>query len=144
MGIFTDLTPKLGGVLQTETINFMSSNPNYYKPLRSNADNLAAIKAIEDSINARGKRYYIPKNNIKNVEKNIPAGSIIFISTTKKGLDYVHTGIAVKPNGNDGELYMIHASSNAKKVLQTPIPLKNYIESIKNFSGITVLKLNEQ
>lgn len=141
-GIFSNITSTLGGIKQTGNINFMSSNPQFYKQLRNNAENIKQIKQIEDSINMRSNRYYIPKNNIKNVEKNISAGSIIFFTTSKSGLDYVHTGIALKPYGEDGDLYMIHASSTAGKVVKTTVPLRKYIENIKNFSGITVLKLN--
>lgn len=54
-----------------------------------------------------GNCNYVPKNNIKNVEKNIYVGSIIFFTTSKSVFDYLYKDIAMKTYGEYGVLYDI-------------------------------------
>lgn len=59
------------------------------------------------TINLCGNCNYVPKNNIKNVEKNIYVGSIIFFTTSKSVFDYLYKDIAMKTYGEYGVLYDI-------------------------------------
>jgi hypothetical protein len=131
--IFIDITKELGGELLNQNVNFMSSNPIYYKQLENNIENIKRIIEIEKEIN-NYLLYYIPKNKISY--KGIESGDIICIATNIKGLDYSHLGFGIK-EGN--KLKLIHASSTKKKVV-TEEDLKAYLNSVKNHKGITVLR----
>lgn len=130
---FVDITKELGGELLHQNVNFMSSNPIYYKQLENNIENIKRIIEIEKEIN-NYLLYYIPKNNISY--KGIESGDIICIATNINGLDYSHLGFAIK-EGN--KLKLIHASSTKKKVVIEEDLIK-YLNSVKNHKGITVLR----
>ena len=137
-GNVKDLSAKLGGVKLSTKVNFMSSHSEIYKHLKNNVANISAIKQIENEINLHPV-FYIEKNKIQSISNQIPSGALIFITTSKSGLDFAHVGIAVQENG---VLKMIHASSTGKKTMKTPGALSSYLNSINNFTGISVLELN--
>lgn len=132
-----DLTKSLGGIVLNKNINFMSTHAALYKHLNGNQLNIKEIVNIEKNINQNHVNY-IPKNKIAEVSKNIESGCLIFITTSKLGLDFAHVGISENSNG---VLKMIHASSTGKKVMETPVSLAEYLSKIQQFTGIAVLQL---
>ena len=89
-GVVQDVTKDMGGVIFPNVVNFMSTHPQYYKPLKGDAAATEQIAEIEKQVNAR-MRYYIPKDRIELVEAHLNTGDIVAISTSKDGLDYSHT-----------------------------------------------------
>ncbi len=65
-------------------------------------------------------------------------GDILGITTNIDGLDYAHNGLAIHQNGR---IYMLHASSDFKKVMITQEPLSDYLMQMKHMTGISVLRL---
>lgn len=128
-----DITKEIGGVKLNQNVNFMSSNPQYYKQLENNQEYINKIKKIETELN-KYPLYYIPKEKIK--PQGIKSGDIICIATNIKGLDYSHLGFAINESS---KLKLIHASSNKKKVVIEEDLIK-YLNSVKNHKGITVLR----
>lgn len=136
-GLFRDITKEIGGIKIEEEINFMSRNPKYYDQLKNNSENLKKIQLIENKLNQLD-RFYIPKNKINGeVISKIASGDIIFITSARNGLDYAHTGIALKEGK---QLKFLHASSKKKKVVIDE-SLVNYLKTVKGHTGITVLRL---
>lgn len=133
-GIVVDITKSLGGVPLTDKVNFMSSNSSKYLSLKSDTVMVQCIRSIENKINKR-KIYYIPKANIRDIEDQIPDGSLIGITTNIKGLDVVHVGMAIHFNGR---LHFLHASSVAMKVVISDKPLSDMLESRSYQTGIVV------
>jgi len=138
MGILEDKTQALGGIILPMHINFMSTHPQAYNHLSKHPEDIEKIRQIEDSINSR-TYYYIPKEKIKDLEKQIHSGDIICFVTSIPGLDISHIGIAYRKNGM---LTFIHASTTAQKVIVNPISIADYCKNIKNNKGIIVLTLN--
>lgn len=138
-GVLKDITKEIGGENYAKQINFMSEKNHYYPKLKDNPENIEKIKKIENSINQR-KQYYIPQNNIVDIENKLNEGDIVGITTSIKGLDVSHMGIVVK-SGNS--THLLHASSTYKKVVISEKSLSQYILSNKNQSGIIVLRLSE-
>ena len=95
------------------------------------------MRLVEKQINLRKAMNYIPKYKVATIEKNINSGDIIMITTSTPGLDYAHVGFAVRDNN---VLKFVHASSDQKKVVMTSSWLHTYLNGVKNFTGITVLK----
>jgi len=135
--IVENVTQKIGGEKYTKAINFMSSNPNYYKQLKSNPEFIEEMKLIEDVISNR-EYYYIPQNKIAKLEKGIQSGDIIGITTDIEGLDIAHTGIAIRMK--DGRIYLMHSPSEGKKSQITEKPLADYIKGNKRQTGIMVAR----
>ena len=135
MGIIEDKTKAIGGIVLPLRINFMSTNPHLYNYLSKHPEAITEMQQIEDSISNRSY-YYIPKEKIKDLEKNIQTGDIICFVTSTKGLDISHLGIAYH---KENMLSFIHASTKAQKVIVNPESISDYCKSIKSNQGIIVL-----
>jgi len=138
--IIKDVTKEIGGKPIKFNVNFMSRNPKYYKHLASNPEFIPIIKQQESEINSR-QYYYIPQDEIKNVEDKISDGDLIALTTSDKGLDIGHVGIAVKME--NGRIQFMHAPMIGSKVQITEIPLAEYVKKIKKHTGIIVLRAAE-
>ena len=136
-GILDEITSQIGGVLFEKNIKFMSFNAIKYKQLQSNAAYKDSIIEMEKQINNRIK-YYIPKEQANFTTEMVHSGDIIGITTSIEGLDVVHLGLAYWQNN---VLHFIHASSVLKKVVISSEPLRDYLQKIKNNTGIRVLRL---
>lgn len=138
--VIKDITKEIGGKPITFKVGFMSENPNVYKQLKNNPKFVSIIKKQEQEINNR-QYYYIPKNDIEKFESKIQSGDLIALTTTDKGLDIGHVGIAVK--SSSGRIHFMHAPLAGAKVQITETPLSDYTKKIKKHSGIIVLRVNE-
>lgn len=134
-GVVRDLTQELGGTPRGGRIDFMSKHPSSYRQLAEPA-NLEAIQKIETAINGR-TRHYIPQDRIAKVEDQIRDGDIIAMTTTIKGLDIVHTGIAVRI---DGRVHLMHAPLVGKSVEISELPLADRLAGISTQDGIMVAR----
>jgi len=136
-GLVIDVTKKIGGESYNKTINFMSSHIDSYPALVRDSSLIRTIIQTEKDINNR-KHYYIPEGKIQQIENQIEDGDLIAITTRIKGLDVSHTGIAIHLNER---LHLMHASSKAKKVVISDIPLADMIQKNRLQSGIIVARV---
>lgn len=139
-GIVKDITKEIGGKPIKFKLNFMSENPKYYKQLKENPEFIPVIKKQEEEINSR-QYYYIPEDDIEKLESNIQTGDLIALTTSDKGLDIGHVGIAVKMD--NGRIHFMHAPLVGSKVQITETPLSDYAKKIKKHTGIIVLRVLE-
>lgn len=133
--VVRDITGEIGGVLVTERIDFMSTHPEAYEQLADPA-NLAAIREVEARLNDQA-RYYIPQDRIAEVAPLIRDGDIIAATSTVKGLDVAHTGIALWV---DGQLHLLHAPLVGSSVEISEVPLADRIRNIPQQDGIMVAR----
>jgi hypothetical protein len=134
-GVVRDVTRTLGGVQDTEKVDFMSTHPASYRQLADPA-NLAAIRRTEQTINGRA-RYYIPEDRIAEAASGIKNGDVIAATSTVKGLDVAHTGLALWVNG---KLHLLHAPLVGKSVEISELPIAERIRGIKGQDGIMVAR----
>jgi len=137
--VLKNITKELGGVRYKKKINFMSTHVDSYLQLKENPEFVKTITSQEADINKRAM-YHIPKSKIKIITSRINDGDILGITTTIKGLDCTHTGIAIWQNN---KLHMIHASVPCSKVQITDEPLSEYLMKIKKNAGIIVARALE-
>lgn len=130
------LTERLGGVVRSEPISFMSTHPSSYRQMGETAV-FQAIRAMESRLNAGPPRWYIPEDRIAEVEKEIRSGDVIAATSTVPGLDVAHTGIAL---WQDGRLHLLHAPLVGKFVEISDVPLADRIRNIKTQDGIMVAR----
>ena len=138
--IVYDVTRDIGGLPIKFPVDFMSQHPSLYMHLKENPNFISVIKSQEDSINRR-TYYYIPKENVSLVESKIHNGDIIAFTTSIKGLDIGHVGIAIREN--DGRIHILHAPQPGTKVHITKEALSEYIMNVKKHSGIIVLRAED-
>lgn len=138
-GFLKNLSLKLSGRKETKQIYFMSTHRNAYKQLAHNTKMLEKIKQTEKNINKRGGFYYLPKQNIARKAPEIPHMSVVAFVTSIKGLDTSHVGFAYQKE--NGELSLIHASSQQKKVVIDSATLSEYCLRQKNCKGIIVAQV---
>lgn len=132
-----DVTRQIGGIRYPVRVFFMSKNYTRYPGLVADPTLIPKMKSIETAINQR-TYYYIPKEEITRLAVKIAEGDILLITTGIRGLDTSHLGIAVR---KDKKLYLLHASSTARKVTLTEVPLEEYMAGISSQTGIIVARM---
>jgi hypothetical protein len=136
-GLLENISPQMGGVVWKKNINFMGTHWNKY-PFPMDMELLGKIIKIEEKINEQTYTY-IPKSKVKSIENQFLNGDIIGITTNIDGLDITHEGFAIRLQ--DKRVYLLHASSDFKRVMVTDKPLAEYLAKNKNQTGIMVARL---
>jgi hypothetical protein len=133
------MTGEIGGEPYVKTINFMSTHTESYRQLRENPSLVERIKKMETEVSAR-KKFYIPKDRVRDIQDKIHSGDILGVTTDIDGLDTSHTGIAVREND---ELRLMHAPIAGSKVQITEKTLADYLAGNKRQTGIIVARALE-
>jgi len=139
-GVVKDVTKEIGGELLKLDLSFMSDHPQYYKHLKNNPDFIPTIKKQEEEINNRDY-YFIPQGKIGGIENKIEDGDLLAFTSTVKGLDVNHVGIAVRLD--DGRIHVLHAPNVGYQVEISKLPLAEYVMKIEKDSGIIVVRVLE-
>jgi hypothetical protein len=135
--LLENITPNLGGIEWRKEINFMSTHWSKY-PSPNDTKLQEKIQKIEAKINSQNYTY-IPKARVKSIESQLLNGDIIGITTNIEGLDITHVGFAIRLH--DKRVYLLHASSDFKRVMVTDKPLAEYMAKNKTQTGIMVARL---
>ncbi|MBD3661602.1 MAG: DUF1460 domain-containing protein [Arenibacter algicola] len=135
-GLLKDMTSEIGGLESSKDINFMSTHRDLY-PFLKDTDNYNKIKSSEEFLK-RQSICILPQDQIEGQEHLIQSGDIIALTTSIKGLDITHTGIATKEA--DGRIHLLHASTGSMKVEVSQLPLADYLKGIKSNTGIMVAR----
>jgi hypothetical protein len=138
MGIVEDQTRTLGGVIDPEPIDFMTQHRQSYRQLAEQRF-FDAVRAQEAKL-AQSPRYMIPEKSIDDVAPRIRNGDVIAATSSVKGLDVAHTGLAVWRNG---QLHMMHAPLIGDSVEVSENPLAERVVFIPRQDGIMVARPRE-
>ncbi|MEH6546957.1 MAG: N-acetylmuramoyl-L-alanine amidase-like domain-containing protein [Sneathiella sp.] len=134
-GTVIDITEDLRGKQESNTINFMSKNPDAY-PRLSNPENLNRILQNEAAI-TETTRHVIAQDTIALVEHKIRDGDIVAMTTSLEGLDVIHAGIAI---WRAGQLHILHAPLPGRPVEVSNRTLSKRTLEMRNQTGITVAR----
>lgn len=135
----TEVFPRSNHLLRS--IDFMSRNRDKYPALADSA-NFARIKAIENGY--RMHRFpYIKTSDLsdKMTKKTFKSGDVVALVTSNKTLDVSHLGIIIKDE--QGEPYLLHASSTGGKVEMTKLPLCDFMKRNRQWIGLRVIRLTD-
>jgi hypothetical protein len=121
-------------------VSYMSAHCGMYPALSAHPEWCAGMKSIEQQIN-KLKFCRIPKQQLESLGNAVQNGDIILITTNISGLDISHMGFALLQNG---KTYLLHASSEAKKVVVSKETLYEYLARHKSHSGIIVARIMRQ
>jgi hypothetical protein len=133
-GLVKNITSQFSCVQERKVINFMSSNRKLY-PKLLNKNSFNEIRSIEKNL-SQTNWCIIPKSKVNTLESELQEGDIIAILTQIKNLDASHLGFVKKVNGKS---YLLHASSDFKRVMITEQPLSDYLKSVRNHRAILVI-----
>ncbi len=136
--IVRDITADLGGEKVNKTIDFMSKHATLY-PALADSVVLQQIRQNEVLLN-QSQWAFIPKAKVKSIESKLQNGDIVAITSGVEGLDFNHEGFVLLQKGVP---YLLHASSENKKVMVSDEPLSDYLAKIKRHTGIVVLRVNQ-
>jgi hypothetical protein len=139
-GIVKDITEEIGGDKMDLNLSFMSAHPQYYKHLKENPEFISLIKQQEEEINKR-KHYFIPQEKIAEIENKIEDGDLLAFTSTVRGLDVNHVGIAFRLD--DERIHVLHAPNVGYQVEITKLPLAEYVLKIEKDSGIMIVRALE-
>lgn len=137
-GLASDITAELGGMADPEAVDFMTTHASEYRQL-SDPENLSALRATEARLSEQERRY-VPEGGLAAAAGSIRDGDIIAATSTVKGLDVAHTGLALWVNGT---LRMLHAPLVGDSVQISEESLPRRIERIKGQDGIMVARPRE-
>ena len=135
-GKVTDITQELGGIVDRNSLNFMTENRKSYRQLANDQSLYECIKAREQEL-AKTPRFYIPTSQITRIYSRLQAGDIIAIATTVKGLDVTHTGLVFIQGNHIG---LIHASPDG--AVKISPDLASYVSAVPDSKGIVVARPN--
>ena len=134
-GIVADQTQALGGVVDAEPIDFMTQHRQSYRQLADDGI-FQQILEQERRLTARS-RYMIPEARIEEFAKGIRNGDVIAATSSVKGLDVAHTGLALWRNG---KLHLMHAPLIGDSVEVSENPLSERVIFIPRQDGIMVAR----
>jgi hypothetical protein len=133
--IVEDHTRLLGGIVDPEPIDFMTQHRASYRQLAEQRF-FDAVRALETELNRR-PRYMIPEASIEDVAARIRNGDVIAATSSIKGLDVAHTGLAF---WKDGRLHLMHAPLIGDSVEISENPLAERVIFIQRQDGIMVAR----
>lgn len=135
-GMIRDMTQALGGRSSQKVLNFMTTHPELYPPMK---DPAACRQMIEvERRLSETPRHLLLKGEIIRWEGRIEEGDILAITTDQEGIDVCHVGIAA---GLDGRLHLLHASQQAGQVVISPETLVDYLHQSPHRTGIMAARL---
>lgn len=139
-GILFETTKESEYSTRVFSLNFMTSNIDLYKSLKSDTSNVIMMRKVE----TLWKDYHMPYIPKQLLDKGIDVlkiknGDIVALTTSISGLDVVHMGFAY---WLDNKLHLIHASSLRHKVIVDNVTLFDYLSKRKRHTGIRVARLN--
>jgi hypothetical protein len=134
-GLVRDISRELGGTLDTEPIDFMSTHTESYRQL-GDPSFVTLVRQTEQRLTDTG-RYFVSQDRIEDVAEMIQDGDIIAATSTVRGLDVAHTGLALWV---DGTLHMLHAPLVGEEVQISAVSLADRIQRISGQDGIIVAR----
>jgi hypothetical protein len=134
--VVKDITKEIGGKELPIEVFFMSKNPRLYPALEEFPKLIEQTAEIEREINKRS-HWIIPKVRVEKAQESIQTGDIIALAAKTEGLDFVHTGLALKDP--EGKIRLLHASQKKGMVLLDK-ELYECVRSVKSYTGIAVAR----
>ena len=133
LGLVRDITASLPGAsLRVRRLNFMSSHPNSYPPMRQ-AKARQCIAALERNLSVR--QSYLPIRSLAGAAAKLRSGDIFALVTAVDGLDVSHTGFLERSGGG---LHAIHAAP--RRGVMRSQDFVRYASSVEDVVGISILR----
>jgi hypothetical protein len=136
-GLVQDITPTLpGSRTMKRNIAYMGKNWKSFRQLRANPSLVPKFQKLEKDLSTRGISY-IPKSEVRAVEKYLRDGDVISIVTTWPETYTSHVGLAVRDRS--GRARFLHASRDERKVILDS-PITDYLARYSKHAGIMVAR----
>ena len=137
-GLLTDITGQLpGSISVAKPVSYMTAS-TYKYPYLNDPAIFKQVAQTEATLSQQSFSF-IPKKNIRLAETQLCEGDIVMLTAARPGLDMKHVGLAVRQA--DGQIHLLHASSDRGAVVITSCSLSDYVLWRKYLSGIRVARL---
>ena len=134
-GILREVT-RPENVPLTNNVSYLSA---HHPVALKDPETRARLAAVEQQINSRAKQH-LPKARVAVKTGQLQEGDIVLITAARDGLDTSHLGFALEQNGR---VYLLHASSDARAVTATTVPLRDYLMATRRHAGIITARIIE-
>ncbi len=131
-GLVRDLGPALGARPDARPLRFMSEHRGSYAALADDAS-YAAVMAHERRLDA-SPRNLVAKARIPEIQDQLQTGDVLAFATPIAGLDVTHTGLAYR--SADGVMRVLHAPLSGGVVQVSPGTVADYVNGLRNATGI--------
>jgi hypothetical protein len=138
-GMLTNISREIGGVPFKKEVNYMSSKRDTFYGNMRDPKTFAAVRSREIAISNRSM-WYIPKENVADIEAKLQDGDIIAITNAAEGMDIAHTGFVYK---HYDRAHMLHADLELGRVSITSVPLADYLAAHPKHTGVMIARLKE-
>lgn len=121
--------------------DYMTKHPDAYRIIKANPQFLPEITRMEKEQNGPDG-YFLPTANTGLPHSRLTMvndGDVVGIVKMSGGIDISHLGFVAW--GKDGKMHLLNASSLAKKVVEDPATLQQYLQRQKRL-GVRILKVN--
>ena len=140
MGLLEELTPLLGGIPAAKPVDYMTMHADAYPQFNADPALYDSIRERELLLSAT-PYYYIPKEEVAEMQGKLREGDLIAVTTDIPGLDIQHVGFAYPIAGVP---HLMHASTTAHRVVIDSLSLSEYLARVKTASGIRVMRLTNK
>ncbi len=134
--LLADLSEEIAGAPLNKQIFFMSNHPESYRQLKDSIPLVELMALKEEEISSR-KMFYIPESAIAEVESKLMDGDIAGITTEIEGLAIQHVVLLIR---KADRIHLLHASSQAEKVVISDQSLEEYLLNSKSANGIMLAR----
>lgn len=134
-GMVQDITAETGGVPYPRDLHGLTDRRGSH-PQLSDAVVFRRMRTLE-GIASRRLLHHIPKAALGSIADRIRHGDLIAITTDEAGFDVGHVGIAVRTGK---AIRLLHASSEAGRVVLSEETLGRYLEAKPSRTGIIVAR----
>jgi hypothetical protein len=80
---------------------------------------------------------YTPNATLEKLLPLLKSGDLIGLVSKKASIDFLHTGMVYRKNGN---VYLLHASQEYKRVMISNLTLVDYLKTHKQFIGVCAFR----
>jgi hypothetical protein len=80
---------------------------------------------------------YTPNATLEKLVPLLKSGDLIGFVSKKASIDFLHTGMVYRKNGN---VYLLHASQEYKRVMISNLTLVDYLKTHKQFIGVCAFR----
>jgi hypothetical protein len=136
-GLGKNISLESGGVTRSKNIHFITQNKNKYPAIKDSVI-FESIRKTEREI-SNLLIPFIPANMYLSVIPLLKNGDLVGFTSSRPGLDIVHTGF-VKIINN--KAHLMHASQKSGKVVITSETLLSYLKKANQVDGIIIFRLN--
>lgn len=116
-----------------KSFSFLS---NYLVSKQIEQINIPLLRSRENEL-AHKEFYYTPTSSILQLLPLLKSGDLVGLVSKNASIDFLHTGMIYR---KDGQVYLLHASQEFKRVMVSSQTLVEYLKTHRQFIGVSAFR----